>query len=306
MNTKAAPTPDDNDDDKPSDNLPAIPETPNLPAVAPTVGQVLSALSDPEWADVDAGHDGAPMVTRLPRLKLNRKMGQPESGFIDELTGEKRNDITFVWLADTVTQAWWKEGFGKGSEKPECRSRDGITPDPDSPDRQSETCAKCPLGTFEAREAFKADEKNNPRPCNRAVEVLAYLVHEKRLAIIRFGGMAYTRVTRYLGAIEKASVPSRPPMAYVTFCELEGVDTDNGMFLVPRFEAIGDIPRAQAGSLIEARNEKRAEWRAQIAEDLAEGRTGEDHDSNGGGGPFDATPSGGSMTGATGSDREPF
>lgn len=281
-------------------------ETPNLPAVAngavaPSVSQVLDALADESWADVDAGHLGNTVQPRLPRTLLNRKA---DGGFQDELTGERRVDVDFVWLADTMTRAWWPQAFGKGDKEPSCRSQDGISPDPKSPERQSETCASCPLGKWEAREAFSADDKA-PRPCNTSVEVMVYLLDEQRLSLIRFGGMAVSRVSRYLGALN-AHVPRKPPIAYVTHCELEAEQTPNGTFLVPRFSVAGEIPRAEATPLIELRREKVTEWQAQIADEVAEGRT--DEEGNGGAGPFDGpgTAAGTSMTGAVGDDEEPF
>lgn len=269
-----------------------VPETPNLPAVVsgtavdlqPDVARVVAALQDEEWADVDAGHLGDTVQPRLPRMLLNRKS---DGGFTDELTGEKRIDLRFVWLADTMTRAWWPQAFGKGDKAPACRSRDGISPDPASSDRQSDTCAKCPLGKWEAREAFAAND-NAPRPCNQSIEIMAYLLDEQRLSLMRFGGMAVAPVQRYLGALD-AHVPVKPPIAYVTNVELIAKDTPNGTFLVPTFSVVGSIPRAEATPLIEMRKAKVAEWQEQLASDLAEGRTGEE-DGTDGAGPFDGPP----------------
>lgn len=286
-----------------TDNLPAVAGSTDL-VVAPTavelqpdVARVVAALTDDEWADVDAGHLGGTVQPRLPRMLLNRKA---DGSFVDELTGERRVDLTFVWLADTITRAWWPQAFGKGDKAPACRSRDGISPDPESPERQSETCATCPLGKWEAREAFDADDKA-PRPCNQSVEVMVYLLDEQRLSLVRFGGMAVSRVSRYLGALN-AHVPRKPPIAYVTAVELEGVETTNGTFLVPRFSVAGEIPRAEATPLIELRREKVAEWQDQLASDLAEGKTGDDE--AGSSGPFDDAPAGAATT--VDGDGEPF
>lgn len=279
-----------------ADNLPAVADSTAL-AVAPTVTQVLTALADEEWDDVEDGHLGGTVTPRLPRTLLNRKA---DGGFTDELTGERRVDLTFVWLADTITRAWWPQAFGKGDKEPACRSRDGISPDPESPDRQSESCTTCPLGKWEAREAFAADDRNNPRPCTQSVEVMVYLLDEQRLSLIRFGGMAVSRVSRYLGALN-AHVPRKPPIAYVTYCELESTDTDNGAFLVPRFSVAGEIPRREATPLIELRREKVEEWKAQVAAEVAEGKTGEEE--AGSPGPLDGpAPAATAVDG----DGEPF
>ncbi len=222
------------------------------------VERVVTALSDAEWDGVESGHLGDTVKPRLPRLLLNRKVGQSESGFTDELTGDVFVEATFVWLADTMTRAWWPEAFGKGNKSPDCRSRDGITPDPASPALQADKCAVCPHSQWQGDEAPS---------CNSSVEVMVYLVDQQRLSLVRFGGMAVSRVNRYLGALE-AHIPRRPPIAYLTRCELEAVDTPNGLFLVPKFGVAGEINRDQASPLIEMRREKVAEWQEQLAADL--------------------------------------
>jgi hypothetical protein len=237
--------------------------TASLPTV---VEQVVTALSDAEWDGVEDGHLGNTVQPRLPRLLLNRKAGQAESGFTDELTGERFTDTQFVWLADTMTRAWWPEAFGKGNKAPDCRSRDGIAPDPASPAVQAERCAVCPNSQWVGEESPS---------CNASVEVMVYLLDQQRLSLVRFGGMAVSRVNRYLGALN-AHIPRRPPIAYVTRCELEPVDTANGTFLVPKFSVAGEIPRTQASPLIEMRREKVAEWQEQLAAEVVEGKTRED------------------------------
>lgn len=262
----------------------------HLPA---NVEQIVTALSDAAWDDVEDGHLGGTVTPRLPRLLLNRKVGQPESGFTDELTGDVFDSIEFVWLADTMTRAWFPLPFGKGDKEPACRSRDGLKPDPSSPAQQpgwqlpapagkdgpkgevpARVCADCPNSRWE----------NGETPaCNGGVEVMAYLKDQQRLTLIRFGGMAVSRVNRYLGALE-AHIPRRPPLAYVTRCTLEPVTTDNGTFLVPVFTPVGDIPREFASPMIEMRRQKVAEWQEQLAAEVIEGAVREDVPQRG---PFD-------------------
>lgn len=255
-------------------------ETPNVPAVRQSaVEQVVTALSDAEWDGVSDGHIGGTVQPRLPRLLLNRKAGQKESGFTDELTGDVFTSSDFVWLGDTTTRAWWPLPFGKGDKEPACRSRDGLTPDPQAPAQQAgwqlpdkavgdipaSSCAACPNAVWGTEGA----------PCSQSVEVMIYLLDQQRLSLVRFGGMAVSRVNRYLGALD-AHVPRKPPLAYVTHVELEEVETDNGTFLVPRFSVAGEIPRQEATPLIELQRAKLTEWVEQLSADLAEGRTRDD------------------------------
>ena len=254
----------------------------NLPATADTllpapVERVVTALADRDWDGVEDGHIGQTVTPRLPRLLLNRKV---DGGFVDELTGERFTDTTFVWLADTMTRAWWPLPFGKGNKEPDCRSRDGITADASAPAQQddwsepsskevrgvkpgTDKCAACPNAKWVDGEGSS---------CSSSVEVMVYLLDQQRLSVVRFGGMAVSRVNKYLGALE-AHIPRKPPIAYVTRCTLEPVDTTNGTFLVPVFSPAGEIPRAEATPLIEMRREKVAEWQEQLAADLAEGAT---------------------------------
>jgi hypothetical protein len=263
-----------NTDEIQPETLPDVVERSALPA---TVEQVVVALSDRDWDGVEDGHIGGTVTPRLPRTLLNRKATE-EGGFEDELTGTKSRDVSFVWLADTVTRAWWPERFGKGDEKPACRSRDGITPDPASPAQQKgwsmpgvkDTKGEVPSAT--CAECFNSQWVDEPPACSSSIEVMVYLLGEERLSLVRFGGMAVSRVNRYLGALN-AHIPRRPPLAYVTRCELEEVPTDNGVFLVPRFSVVGDIPRKEAQPLIDLRAEKVKEWQEQLDDDLAEGRT---------------------------------
>lgn len=261
--------------------------TENLPAVQPNaVEQVKAALADREWDGVEDGHIGGTVAGKLPRTLLNRKV---DGGFTDELSGEVSTETTFVWLADTVTRAYWPEAFGKGEKKPTCRSKDGITPEPDSPEVQSEKCSTCPHSKWNGDDA---------PACARAIEVMAYLLKEQRLTLIRFGGMAVSRVERYLGALEYR-IPCKPPLAYVTRCELVPEDTDNGKFLVPRFSVAGEIPRAEATPLIELRHQRVLEWQEQLNAEVAEGSAADAQP-----GPFDEAEA--KVAATFGADGAPF
>lgn len=264
----------------------------NLPAtLSAPVERVTTALSDSDWDGVPDGHIGGTVQARLPRVLLNRKVGQKASadqkasGFTDELTGDVFHSADFVWLGDTTTRAYFPLPFGEGDKEPACRSANGLVPDPTSPGQQegwtvptrkngelgkgvkpADACTACPNAQWQGSDG---------PPCGSAIEVMIYLLDQQRLSLVRFGGMAETRVKRYLGALE-AHVPRRPPLAYVTHVELEEVDTPNGTFLVPRFTPIGEIPRSEATSLIELQAAKLTEWVEQLAADLAEGATRDD------------------------------
>lgn len=271
------------------------------------VERVVTALSDAEWDDVPDGHVGATVKVGLPRINLNMKVGQKASsdtkasGFTDTLTGAVFMEADFVWIGDTVTRAYFPLPFGEGDKEPACRSANGIEPDPRSPAQQpgwqvptdrkgnpgsgtvpTKKCGDCPNAKWIEGEGS---------PCSDAVEVMVYLLDQERLALVRFGGMGVARVHSYLGAL-KATIPVRPPLAFVTHVELEEKPTKNGTFLVPRFTPVGDIPRSNAGKLIELQRAKLTEWVEQLQVEVAEGRTRDEGNGSGGEEPFGDAPAG--------------
>lgn len=254
--------------------LPAIP-TDARPAAIATDASVLALMpSDDEWADVDPGDMTNDGTGRIPYLGLNRKL---DGGFIDPDTGEVSQEVEFIWLAKGKSRAQWNKPFGgkDAAAAPDCRSFDGITSDPQSPDRKSTECANCPFSQWVDGEAPK---------CKESVEAMVFLRDELgqgRLARIRFGGIAVAPAKAYWDSFF-TRLPRRPPIAYVSQASLEPVDTDNGKFLRPRFMRVADIPRAQAEPLIAERNKRMEDWKADIADAVVRGDVAEDHTANGG------------------------
>jgi len=238
------------------------------PAVVTDATPALIDLSDDPWAGVSDG-DLSPATARsIPMLTLNRKEG---NGFTDAETGEARiTALDFVWLAKSTSRAWWPEAFGKGEKNPTCRSADGVVPDPQSPEVQSQACATCPQAKWES------DDKDFRR-CVDTIEMLVFLPDPHgfgRLARVRFGGLAYRPTQAYWDSFS-ARLPHRPPIAFVSHVELEAVGTDNGVFLVPKFSRVRELSIDEARPLIEERDRRIAEWTATVAEDVATGATRE-------------------------------
>jgi hypothetical protein len=238
----------------------------------PASSNALAALNaDDEWAGVDSGDLSGGHAGRIPLLALNRKMG---GGFVDAETGEKREDLHLIWLARMTSRAWWSQPFsGKDSGAPECRSFDGITSDPQSPQRQAEKCAGCPMAQW---------KDGDPPACKESVEAMVYIPDDLdtgRLARIRFGGIAVAPARAYWDSFS-ARLPKRPPMAFVTHVQLEPFATDNGDFLKPRFSRVAELSRADAEPLIAERQRRIDDWRSDI-EDSVKTQRAEDEPANG-------------------------
>lgn len=258
-----------------TDTLPAIP-TDSRPAAIATDAAVLALLpTDDEWGDVGAGDMTNDGTGRIPYMGLNRKL---DGGFIDPDSGEITSETEFIWLAKGKSRAQWDKPFGgkDAAAAPDCRSFDGITSDPSSPNLKHDVCATCPLSQWDGDEAPK---------CKESVEAMVFLrddLGQGRLARIRFGGIAVAPAKAYWDSFF-TRLPRRPPIAYVSRAVLEPVDTDNGKFLRPRFERIADIPRAEAQPLIAERDQRLADWKADIAEAVVRGDVADDHGGAGGG-----------------------
>lgn len=237
-----------------TDTTPAVPEAPSVPALI---------SDDDEFAGVSDG-DLSPATARsIPLLALNRKS---DGAFIDSDSGEMTSELDFVWLAKGTTRAWWPEPFGKGKPAPACRSADGVVPDPNSPNVQSQACASCPHSRWVGDDA---------PACKQSIEAMVFLpdpLGYGRLARIRLGGMAIAPAQAYWDSFS-ARMPRRPPLAYISHVALEPTSTPNGTFLVPKFSRVRPLTRAEAQPLIDERDRRISEWQSTVAEDVATGAT---------------------------------
>lgn len=291
--TKAAATAEPTETIEADEVLPPEGMTSELvPADPGAVPALINA--DDEWGDVDDG-DLAPdtNASGIPFLQLNRK---ESGGILIEDTGEVVRELSFVWMARTKSRAWWKEAFGKGDAAPGCRSADGQVPLDSSPDKQSDTCTACPHSLWDG---------DDPPACSEAIEAMVFLPDPHgfgRLARLRFSGLAYGPSRRYWDSFG-LRMPKRPPIAYVSKLTLEPTETSNGVFLVPRFERVGELSRQQAQPIIDERDRRLAEWKTDVAEHVSTGTASDlDAADTAGPGPFDGTP-GDYQPGA---DEEPF
>lgn len=243
-------------------------------------GHLPALLGEEErWDDVGDG-DLAPEETAgvLSLIPLNKKM---DGGFTDIETGELRlRELDFVLLAKSRSRgAFIEEKDGKIQAKafdaknpdgPGCRSFDGVKADPASPLLQNGgDCTSCPLAVWNGDE----------RPlCKEAAEAMVFLPDPHgfgRLARMRFNGIALGPFRRYWRSFNER-LPKKPPIAYVTHCELVETETENGTFLAPQFSRVKEFSRAEVQPLIVERDKRLSEWQSAVATDVVEGRAAED------------------------------
>lgn len=287
----------DADDNPAAANLPARVETTTIDNYTGDDRYLLKSVAvDPEWEGIDDG-DWTPQGSRsrIPHIPLNRKL---DGGFTLPDTGEVVDNLDLVLLARGTSRAWFPRLFdGKNPEPPDCRSFDGRTADPNSPDLQNGgDCLTCPHAKW----------TDNPPACKENVEALVFVLDADetggQFARIRFGGIAVGPFRDYWERFARR-VPRRFPFAYLTRVKLEAVDTDNGKFLRPTFERIRELPRRDVQPLLDERDSRKAEWAADIADDVSAMRADQAGDT--GPGPFDDAP-GEIVPPREGADEEAF
>lgn len=211
---------------------------------------------DDAWAQVPDEIEIAHIGISLPRLRPDMR---PGGGWIDETDPDnKRDSIKVIVLAAKESRAWWRVAFGDsdGNLAPDCRSADMERPDPNSPDRQSDTCSRCPHSQWQGSEA---------PACAPRAEVLVFDVENQRVAMTSFSGTGVKHWKSYVARF-RSSVPRRPPMSVVTEISTSEVSRDGMRWLEPTFKVVEDIPFQQAAGLISLRDQLKAEWEARIAE----------------------------------------
>ena len=259
--TSNQPTIDTIDDaeivEEPSATLPALHD--------PSVGLYDPSLD--EWAGVDDGDmTGDVGGRRIPRIRSNMKYGY---GWAPTDSDTWVPQLEFVWLAKGRSRVLFPAAYD-ADNKPLCRSGDGLTADPDSPDlRNGGDCTTCPHRLWNG---------DTPPECSESIEALVFLASHNenglrvggQLRRLRFSGMALGPARDYWDSFG-LSLPKRPPMSAWTVIYGEPRDTANGKFLVPHFEQGDPLARSAAQPLIAEREQRMADWRADITDDTRDG-----------------------------------
>lgn len=270
-------------------------KTDNLPAVPSSSNGVAIPTDDP-WAELrEAFDDGSKafaehMGLSLPRLRSD--FGRNGRGWIDDLTGDIKDELHAVLLAYPPTRAFWVKTLDEGgSGPPDCKSWDMVKPDPTSPEPQSQTCAACPHSKW-------GPDNERPR-CAQSINVIAYDVDEQQFVWLRFAGTGIDPFRRYVSALASKRLPA---YAVVTNITLDDQKRDKFEWKVPHF-AIGDpLTPADVAPMRAVAKTAMEMWQT-VAEDMANAERSETI-------PTTATEAGSAagtyVTGEYGDEEEPF
>lgn len=242
--------------------------------LVPTTPGALSPVDD-EWAGFDDGLVGREAARlQMPRIVSDMRPGQ---GYTNEVTGERVDHLSFVWLARKWTRAAWidengeKREFGEGDPFPDCWSDNMETPHPDAPwADKPDACAVCPLSQF---------GPNGEAPaCQSRLNVFAFDVENGHYFRTWFSGSGIKHADAYISSL-KARRPARPTFAQVTDVKLVEVrgETDRTkgrIWLEPEISPGPPTTPAEVGPLLATRDQFIGQWEAAVGEDIKDQNPG--------------------------------
>lgn len=143
-------------------------------------------------SDLSSGVRGGYSVVSIRGSRWHVKVGDEETTIIDPETKDPVGSLRLVLLKSSpnVSKNYYKGGWEEGSsDPPVCWSIDGKVPDPGAPDKQSPSCAACPMNQFGSR-VTEAGKKVKACGDSRRIAV----VPEGDLANDVYGGPMLLRV----------------------------------------------------------------------------------------------------------------
>lgn len=225
-----------------------------------------------QWAELPAFDDGTAAFVEhfgltAPRLKTD--FGKNGSGFVDEQTGEKRDQLNLVMLAFPPSRAWWLVPLNEGGspgDPPSCYSTAGAltVPDPDVPDRQSATCTSC--------EHAKWIDGAKPA-CEEAVNLFVFDQDTEGYYWMRFHRTALKPFRAYVSSLLSKK---KPLFSVVTKVTTAAGDKKKGFdYLVPVFAEGDALKPADVAPMREVAQSAMKQWTA-VAEEMAAAERGGD------------------------------
>jgi hypothetical protein len=248
-----------------TDTVPAITDEPDASnggglAVAEGHNGSLIADSD-EWSELPDTFAGLDDGLPAPFMRPDRRGA---GGFwVDDLTNQKFESLEVVLLTGRRTRAWWEADYDGSSNPPDCRSFDGLEPDPQSPKLQNTACVTCPHSQF-------VDGKASS--CRERYDVLAYDPESKAVFMTAFSGAAIKPFRRYLSSF-KAKIPKRPPYSVLTRITLVETKGDMGTFYVPEFSRVRELTPADVAPLLASQRSAIDAWLSWVDRSVVTGET---------------------------------
>lgn len=271
---------------KPATTAPAVvdAETREVGALAvpDTAGDLIRRVGAVEslWDDLDDLDMIPDASSRVPFIRAN---GNIDGGlFVDD---QRVDEVLCVIAARSRSRAKFEKPWDEDKNaRPICWSSNGIVPDDNVPQRQSDKCATCPM-SFE-----HTPEDQRKRACRSNIELLAYVPDTSDIAIMRFriGGISVKHAMRYWASFS-TRIPKKHPIGFVTRVTMEPESTPNGNKLAVHFERVKELSRDEVEVFIVDAKRRKAMWQQMIAEDVIDtnAQAGDGIDLTG---PFDDTP----------------
>lgn len=247
--------------------------------LVPATPGALAPVND-EWDGFDDGLVGKEAARlQMPRIVSDMRPGQ---GYTNEVTGEKTDHLSFVWLARKWTRAAWivsdpktgeveKREFGEGDPFPDCWSDNMETPHPNAPwADKPDHCAVCPLSQF---------GPNGEAPvCATRLNVFGFDVENDHYFRTWFSGSGIKHADAYISSL-KARRPARPTFAQITDVKLVEVKgetdrTKGRIWLEPEISPGPATTPAEVAPLLATRNAFIGQWESAVAEDAKDANPG--------------------------------
>lgn len=268
---------------KPATNLPV--DTDSRPvgalAVPETAGTLLTRINEEEalWDDLD-DLDMVPdrESTGVPFVKTD---GNIDGGLY--MDGQLVDHVDCIIASRSVSRSKFEKTWEEDKNAhPICWSSDGLTPDDNVPEKQSDKCASC---------SWSFEKMGNTKlTCKKNLELLAYFPGDGELDIMRFrmSGISVAPGNTYWNSFS-ARIPKRHPIGFITRVTMVPKETANGRKLAAHFERVEPLQRDAVEAVIADARRRKAMWQQMIAEDVTSAGAQAD-DGNGAPGPFDDEP----------------
>lgn len=102
------------------------------------------------------------------------------------------------------TRTFWEKSYGQGggNQEPDCRSNDGITPDPQSPKVQCNNCAACSHNKWETDE-----EGNRGKKCRESLTLFIWHPTAEKPFMLRASTMNRKSVADFIHKCGEVKIP---------------------------------------------------------------------------------------------------
>lgn len=196
------------------------------------VKQALPALTldNPELQEMLA------VIRDMPPQVLTVQSQTAQFDFGEEIY---KPTIAATILGDVRPRTWWELPAGGEGTRPDCYAPDGITPAADSPKKQAETCAECPLSKF-------GSGKNGGQACGQKAVLIALEPDQFLPIAIRFPRTSTRSVDEFYRRLFR---DKRVPSSVVTEFSLVKTTTGGNTYSVATLKTLRAVTEEEAAKI---------------------------------------------------------